>query len=501
MNSWLLKLSLPLLLAFGAWLIPAAAVAFPAGTHAAALANAALSAQVTQAKRPARKGRKRPAATKKPPAAPAAAVPPPPPPPPNVKLRATLAAAMPVLTEGIGWRVLKAKPEGPVKEDSIVWTGGGAEPSFHLEPGRYYVEAIYGFARRGQDIEIPAEGMAESTIALEAGTILARGAATPGGQPLDDMFYVLRMTDDVGTPGVEVGRSSLPQATFHVPAGKYRLSLQHGLARTEIPVVVAAGQEVKADGVLNSGHLKLTATASQGGPILDDAVFFVYAEDNSGNQREIARSELSEAEFDLPAGRYRIAALWGLARVERQIAIKPGANLAETLILDAGTVKLTSLLAGSNAPLDRLLIYKVYAMSQDQGSSAQSVATSAKPAPVLYLRSGKYRIESQYGWHNARQTREVDVAAGQTAELAFEHRASEVTLKLTAEPGKPALGRVKWTVKYANGGTVLISQDNTPSLILQAGSYQVVAQHGAKTYSRAFEANANEVHTIELVAD
>jgi len=158
-------------------------------------------------------------------------------------------------------------------------------------------------------------------------------------------------------------------------------------------------------------------------------------------------------------------------------------------------------LAGRDAPLDRLLIYKVYAMASDQGASAQSVATSAKPAPVLYLKSGKYRIESQYGWHNARQTREVDVTAGQTAELVFEHRTSEVTLKLTVAPGKPALGRVKWTVKYANGGTVLISQDNAPSLILQAGSYQVVAQHGAKTYSRAFEANANEVHTIELVAD
>jgi hypothetical protein len=488
-------------LALGAWLAASPSEAAPLGADAAALGKAGSSFHPAKAKRPSRKGRKRAAPAKKNTAPAAAAAPPTPPPPPNVKLRARLAAAAPVLTEGIGWRVLKSKPEGPVKEDSIVWAGGGAEPSFHLEPGRYYVEATFGLARNGQEIEIPAEGMVESSITLEAGTILARGIPTPGGQPLDDMFYVLRVTDDVGTPGVEVGRSSLSQATFHVPAGKYRLSLQHGLAKTEIPVVVAAGQEVQAEGVLNAGHLKLTATASPGSPILDDAVFFVYAEDNTSNPRELARSELAEAEFDLPAGRYRVAALWGLARVERQITVKPGANVEETLVLDAGTVKLTSLLAGSNAPLDRLLIYKVYAISPDQGASTQSVATSAKPAPIMYLKSGKYRIESQYGWHNARQTREVDVAAGQTAELVFEHRASEVTLKLTAAPGKPALGRVKWTVKYANGGTVLISQDSAPSLILQAGSYQVVAQHGAKTYSRAFEANANEVHTIELVAD
>ena len=497
--SFLKLLLLPL--ALGAWLAAGRSEAAPLSAPATALANAGVSSLVTEAKRPARRARKKNAQKRNSSAPALIAAPLTPLPLPNVKLRATLAAAGPLLTEGVGWRVLKAKPDGPVKEESIVWSGGGAEPSFHLEPGRYYVEATFGFARNGQEIEIPPEGTAEATVALEAGTILARGTATAGGQPLDDMFYVLRATDDVGTPGQEVGRSSLPQATFHVPAGKYRLILQHGLAKTEIPVVVAAGQEVKADGVMNSGHVKLTATANSGGPILDDAVFFVYAEDNSSNPRELARSELSEAEFDLPAGRYRIAALWGLARVERPLTVKPGANVAETLVLDAGTVKLTSVLAGRDAPLDRLLIYKVYAMASDQGASAQSVATSAKPAPVLYLKSGKYRIESQYGWHNARQTREVDVTAGQTAELVFEHRTSEVTLKLTVAPGKPALGRVKWTVKYANGGTVLISQDNAPSLILQAGSYQVVAQHGAKTYSRAFEANANEVHTIELVAD
>jgi hypothetical protein len=412
-----------------------------------------------------------------------------------------LATAGPMLSEGVGWRVLKTKPNGPVKEDNIVWTGGGAQPSFYLQPGRYYVEATFGFARNGADLEIPAEGMLESSITLEAGTILARGRAVAGGSPLDDMFYVLHTADDAGRASGEVGRSSLPQATFHVRAGKYRLNLQHGLARTDVPVMVAAGQEVKVDGVLNSGHLKLTATASPGSPVLGDALFLIYADDAASDARELARSELAEAEFDLPAGRYRIAAVWGLARVERQITLKPGATMAEALVLDAGAVRLTSLLAGSNAPLDRLLIYKIYALSADPGASGQPIATSAKPAPIMYLRSGKYRIESQYGWHNSRQTREIDIAAGDTAELVFEHRASEVTLKLTAAPGKPALGRVKWTVKYANGGTVLISQDSAPSLILQAGSYQVVAQHGAKTYSRAFEANANEVHIIELVAD
>ncbi len=417
-----------------------------------------------------------------------------------MKLRATLAAGGPALTEGLGWRVLAEKPAAD-KPETVVWSGGGAEPSFHLDPGHYYFEATYGLAKNGQEIDVTADKLLESTVVLDAGTILAHGVAVQGGPVLDDMFYVLNRSDAAGLAGAEVGRSSLPEATFHVAAGAYRLTMRHGLAKTEIPVIVTAGQEVKAEGVLNSGRLTLTATASNGGPVLDDAVFFVYAEDNTSSPREIARSELSAAEFDLPAGRYRVAALWGLARMERQITIKAGAAIEERLVLNAGAVRLSSVLAEDKTPIEKQLVYKVYAVSSDQNASTQSVAVSAKPAPVIYLKSGKYRIESQYGWHNARQTREVEVVAGEVSEVVFEHRASEVKLKLAIAPGQPAPGRVKWTLKYANGGTVLISQDDEPTLILQAGSYQVVAQYGSKTYSRAFEAIPNQVHTIELVAE
>jgi hypothetical protein len=501
------KLFLVLLTLCGYWLGSAPAKAVPLESMALSLSEADAPSLLKQARRAVRKPQpkakaRRKASAKSAPAAPAApaAQPAPPPPPPNVKLRAALAAGSPVLTEGIGWRVLAEKPAA-ARPERIVWSGGGAEPNIRLDPGRYYVEATFGFARNGQEIEIAPDNPLESTVVLNAGTILARAVAIAGGPILDDMFYVLRGGDNAGRPGAEVGRSSLAQATFHVPAGPYRLALQHGLAKADIPVTVAAGQEVQAEGVMNSGKLRLSASAAQGGPHVDDITFFVQMEDSPGHWREVARSELMQAEFDLPAGKYRISALYGLARTEREVTIKAGATSDETLVLDAGAVKLSSVLAGSDKPLDRQVIYKVYTISSDQGASTQSVATSAKPTPTLYLKSGRYRIESQYGWHNARQTREVDVAAGEAIDLVFEHRASEVKLKLAIAPGQPAPGRVKWTVKYANGGTVLISQDDEPSLILQAGSYQVVAQYGSKTYSRAFEANPNEVHTIELVAE
>lgn len=490
----------------GYWLWAPPATALPLQGIAQSLAGPVLTAARAKAKKRVRKKTASPASGNAgrgiAPSAATVPVPLPaqPPPAPNVKLKAALAASGPALSEGVGWRVTAERPE-PAAEKIAVWSGGGGEASFHLTPGRYFVEATFGLASHVQEIQIAPDAPLESTVVLNAGTILARAVASPGGQPLDNMFYVLRRADAAGLALAEVGRSSQPRATFHVAAGAYRLAMQHGLARAEIPVTVAAGEQAQAEGVMNSGHLKLSATASEGGPVLEDAVFFIYADNEGLPPREVARSELARPEFDLAAGQYRIAAQWGAARVEQPLTVKAGASLSETIVLDAGTVKLTAVLAGSDKPIDRQLIYKVYAMSGEQGTTTQAAATSARPTPVLYLKSGKYRIESQYGWHNARQTREVDVNAGQTTDLLFEHKACEVKLTLAIAPNTPAPGRVKWTVKYANGGTVLISQDDAPLLVLQAGSYQAVAQYGNKTYSRAFEANPNEVNVIELFAE
>ncbi len=67
-------------------------------------------------------------------------------------------------------------------------------------------------------------------------------------------------------------------------------------------------------------------------------------------------------------------------------------------------------------------------------------------------------------------------------------------------PGGEAIDRVKWTLKYNGGGTVLISQDAVPTLILQAGSYQAMAQHDTKTYTQTFEAASNQQQIIEIIA-
>jgi hypothetical protein len=191
----------------------------------------------------------------------------------------------------------------------------------------------------------------------------------------------------------------------------------------------------------------------------------------------------------------------GLAQIEQDINVKAGEQKRQALVLNAGGVRLQASLAGRNEPLDRNLLYRIFSLSGKAGSQVnKEILTSTLASPTIFLPQGRYRIESQYGWHNARQTKDIEIAAGDVLTADFQHKVSDVKLRLVPRPGAAPMGRVKWTLKYNGGGTVLIAQDAAPALILQADHYQAVAQHEAKTYSQIFEAIPNEEQTIEVVA-
>ncbi len=252
---------------------------------------------------------------------------------------------------------------------------------------------------------------------------------------------------------------------------------------------------------MNSGDLTLSALAKKDSPMLSGATFFVFEDGEAGRHREIVRSKLGEPTFSLPAGSYRIAAVLGLAQVEQDITVKAGESIKHPLVLNAGGVRMNSVLAGNKTALDRNMLYRIFSLSSDRNAPAsQELLTSTLASPTVFLPSGRYRIESQYGLHNARQARDIDVTAGDVQTVDFEHKASDVKLKLVTKPGGEAIDRVKWTLKYNGGGTVLISQDATPTLILQAGNYQAMAQHDSKTFTQSFEAVSNQEQVIEVVA-
>jgi hypothetical protein len=416
---------------------------------------------------------------------------------PNLRLSAALGPGAKPLGEGLAWRIEKRAPDGKGRGE-LVWTGGGAEPELILRPGQYYAEVTYGLARNGLEFELPAKQTVTPVVFLNAATLHIRAVAKPGGTPLDGVDFVLRKDGPDGSDSKDFASSSQANAVFHVPAGRYRLVARQGLAAVEMPVALEAGEEERLEVVLNTGEITLSAHAQKDGPSLSGATFFVFENGEAGQHREILRSKREEPKFQLPAGQYRVSAVIGLARVEQDVRIEPGNHQRHHLVLNAGGVRLTSKLLGAGEMQADKLLYRVFDLSSGNGTANREIFTSNLDQPTIFLPKGRYRIESQYGFHNARQAREVDVAAGEVSNVDFELKACDVKLRLVSRSGGMAMDRVKWTLKYNGGGTVLISQDAEPSLILQAGSYQAIAQHDGKPYTSSFDAASGKGQVIEV---
>ena len=430
---------------------------------------------------------------------------------PNIRLSAVLGPGATSLTEGLSWRI-EQRESGKGGSSRLIWSGGGATPELKLEPGRYYAQVAFGLAKNGMEFDVPPDARVTPVVSLDAGTLHVHAAAAPGGPPLDNVFFTLRQAEngngasgeDETAPAEDdaLARSSLPNAVFHVPAGKYSLITRHGLAEVTTPIMVGPGETREIEAITKTGNITLSAHAKADGPPLSGATFFVFENGEAGQHREILRSKLGEPKFTLPAGHYRFAAVIGLARTEQDIRIEAGDELKRPFNLNAGGVRLHSVRAENGAEVERPLLYRVYDLSGENGSSAnKEIFRSTRLSPTIFLPTGKYRIESQLGFHNARQAQELKVTSGEVHNVEFKHKACDVNLRLVSKPGSPAMDRVKWTLKYNGGGTVLISQDAEPGLILQAGNYQAVAQHGTKTYTHSFEAVPGQKHLIEVVAE
>jgi len=416
----------------------------------------------------------------------------------NVQLLAALAPGSPALSEGVFWKVYAFQEDNSKNtEPALLYSGTEPTPTLKLKPGRYVAEVSYGLASNAQEFEVKFAEPVAPVIPVNGASLRVHAVAAAGGEKLDGMFFTLRRGNSEGETE-ELVRSSLPEAIFNIPPGEYTLTAHHGLASVERAISVKTGDDRDIEVQMDMGQVTLSAHAVEGGDALEGATFFIYDVGETGQNREIIRSQLVMPSFSLPAGQYRIAATLGLARTEAELTVTAGQNLQQPLILNGGQLKLASML--NDLPLDRNVLYRIYGLSQKRDDTNQGeVLRSTIAAPTLFLPSGRYRVESQYGWHNARQTREIEIKPGNIETINFVHQASNVQLRLVSKPGGRPLSPVKWTLKYNGSGTVLISQDAEPELILQDGSYHAIAQHGSKTYTQVFTAKSNNDQIVEII--
>lgn len=417
--------------------------------------------------------------------------------PVGLYLRALLAPK----TEPVGWPLhWIVFPEG--MPASVLFDAQASNPHIPARAGRYVVEARDGAVSAQATVDVAEQGPTLVNLLLNGGTLHVRGQAQKTGAPLGDAIITISSAgqgadakkDAAGAP-LAVFKGSEGIATL--PAGRYVVRVEQGLVRTERSIVVPVGSQGRVDIPLNGALLQLTATGRDGGP-LEAPIFSVFEDDPDSprGRREIARSAARQAEFVLPPGTYYVNVRQGSAEVQERVAVGPGDVVRRTLSLAAGRLSLSTRPLGGTQTLTAPVSYRVDRLD---GISSDAITTS-RSSPDLYLPGGRYRVEGRYGVMNARIVREVEIKAGQTQQLGFEHQASTLKLRLTGSSGLP-LGEVFWDVRDQAGRTVWTTGQPEPSVTLQAGRYQIRAETRDKRYERALDLGVGEAKLFEMTAD
>jgi hypothetical protein len=190
-----------------------------------------------------------------------------------------------------------------------------------------------------------------------------------------------------------------------------------------------------------------------------------------------------------------VTARLGIIEARESLAVGPGDEVKRTLSVAVGRLALATRPVGAAQTLTEPVSYLVQRIDV---TPAETITTS-RPAPVLTLLAGRYRIEGSYGAMNARTVREVEVKAGQTQQLTLEHQAAALRLRLLGSAGP--LTEVSWDIRDETGATIWTTGQPEPQATLQAGRYIVRGETREKRYTRTVDLRPGEARVLELAAD
>ncbi|WP_081815934.1 hypothetical protein [Phyllobacterium sp. UNC302MFCol5.2] len=252
----------------------------------------------------------------------------------------------------------------------------------------------------------------------------------------------------------------------------------------------------------NEPELMLSAKLSDdGGAISRGLVWRVFAPEPGadGKLALLATAKGGTTSFNLAPGSYLVHVAFGRAGATKRITMTR-AKRSETMILDAGGVKLNAVLSGGGRIPPDQLRFSIYEDHEDSNGERALIIPDVKPDSVVRLNTGTYQIVSNYGTANAVIRADIRVEAGKITEANVEHRAAQLTLKLVREQGGEALADTAWSVLTTSGDIVRESVGAFASIVLAEGDYVIIAKNKDKIYQRDFKVVAGRNQDVEVVA-
>lgn len=265
----------------------------------------------------------------------------------------------------------------------------------------------------------------------------------------------------------------------------------------------AAPQAERAPAVpAGKSKIRLEAFVSEGGAAVTSGVvwrIFNPKPDKEGKYELLGTMRDPVATAMLEPGEYLVNAAYGLSNTTKKVTVEPGKPLQETLILNAGGLRLNSVQPGGQPIAPNSVRYDIFADEADQFGNRKKILGNAKPGIIIRLNAGVYHVVSVYGDANAVAKADVTVEPGRLTEATVNHSAARVTLKLVHQPGGEALAGTQWQVLSPGGDVVKESVGALPTHILAAGDYSVLAKYNGSNFTRDFTVKAGEVTQIEVV--
>jgi hypothetical protein len=254
--------------------------------------------------------------------------------------------------------------------------------------------------------------------------------------------------------------------------------------------------------VPGQGEVTLSAQLTEDGPEISRGLVWRVFKPEAGPDGRlplVASAQGGTSAFHLEPGSYLVHASFGRAGATKRIKVGT-APARESLVLEAGGLKLDAVLSGGVRIPPHRLRFSIYEADPDPSGERALIVPNVSPNTVVRLNAGTYHVVSTYGSVNAVIRSDIRVEAGKLTEATVEHRAAELTMKLVREPGGEAIADTSWSILTDSGDIVRESVGAFASLVLAAGNYAVVAKNRDRIYQKDFTVVAGRNRDVEVLA-
>ncbi len=251
-----------------------------------------------------------------------------------------------------------------------------------------------------------------------------------------------------------------------------------------------------------SGEITLSAKLTEDGQdISRGLVWRVFGQEAGpdGKLPLVASSQGGTSSFNLAPGGYLVHASYGRAGATKRITVGRDGK-SESLVLDAGGLKLDAVLAGGVRIPPAKLKFSIYEAASDANGERALIIPDVSPNSIIRLNSGTYHIVSTYGSVNAVIRSDIRVEAGKLTEATVEHHAAELTMKLVREAGGEAIADTAWSILSGSGDPVREVVGAFASLVLAEGDYTIIAKNKDRIYQRDFTVIGGRNQDVEVLA-